>query len=133
MTYLFHKRQTSIFIYIVLVILLLNYFTIDNLYTTNNNIDDTTLPYFFAMQYQLEILNLQELHRNKISLNMLYGIVNLFVLILACIYNLILDYRYGTYLCLHISRLFIILQRLLLPRQNSSRYKAPLLLSIQFN
>lgn len=133
MTYLINKKQMSIFINIVLILVLLNYFTIDSLYPTNNYIDDITLPYFLTMQYQSEILNLQELYRNKISLDMLYEIVNLFAIILASIYNLILDYRYETYLCLHISRLFIILQRLLLPRQNSSRYKAPLLLSIQFN
>lgn len=133
MTYLINKKQLKVFIYIILVLLLLNYFTIGNSYSMITDVDDLQFPYLLAAQYQPEVLNIQEMPRNRISLDVLYRIASIIGLILCCSYNLIVDYRNSTYISLHISRLFIILQKLLLPRKNSSRYKASLLLSIQFN
>ncbi|ARE87198.1 hypothetical protein CLFO_15860 [Clostridium formicaceticum] len=127
MIYLINKKQSTIIIYIILVLFLLNYFIIDSSYSSTNDADDLKFPYLLTAQYQSEILNIQELPRNRISLDILYRIASIFGLILVCSYNLIVDYRYLTYIYLHISRLFIILQRLLLPRKNSSRYKASLI------
>ena len=127
------NKQSKIFIYIILALLLLSNLIIDNSYTTTNHIDDLKPSYFLTSQYQVEFLSVQETPRNKINLEKLYRITSVFGLVLVCSCNLLLEYRYVTYIYLHISRLFIILQRLLLPRKNSSRYKASLLLSMQFN
>lgn len=133
MTYLNNKKQSKIFIYIILVLLLSNYCIMVNSYTNTNNLDDSTLPYFLISPYQSEILNIQELPRHKISLDALYRIASILALVLVCCYNLLYYYRYLAFISLYISRLFIILQRLLLPRKNSSRYKASSLLSMKFN
>lgn len=134
MTFLNNKKQLKIFIYIILILLLSNYCIMVNSYTNTNNLDDSTLPYILISPYQSEILNIQELPRHKISLDAVYRIASIPALVLVCCYNLLLYYnRYLAFISLYISKLFIILQRLLLPRKNSSRYKASSLLSMKFN
>lgn len=124
MVYLAINNQSKkIIIYIIFVVVLLNYFTISDSYNFKYGIDSLHSAQILAPQYPSENLVIEQTTRYKTFFGILQS-TNLPELIMVYSYHLILEYRYLTYIYLHISRLFLLLQRLLLPRQNSSKFKA---------
>ena len=119
-----HKKILNIFIYIVLALIILNLAVMSKHF---NNEDSLNSPTIFSIQHQFDIPNVEQV--NKISPDKVYsldGLDGLFRLIL-CNKTLIQNYNYAVYKLVCLSVLFLILQWILLPRNNSSKYKASLI------
>ena len=124
MSYLINKKQSQLFIYIVLALLLINPL-LPNHHNFGNSVNSSETPLLLATPYQLAVLII----KHKTDLEIVFRITNLVRQIVIFSLILIQIYKYLIYKRIHISKLFIILQRLLLPRKNASKYKAPLILN----
>ncbi|MGF7059048.1 hypothetical protein HNR33_002728 [Brassicibacter mesophilus] len=125
MTCLINRNQSKLFIiYIISVVVLLNYVVIFNFNNITSNIDSLNFPHILAPQYHSEAFVIEQASHNKNKPDILYRTTNISGFIIVCTYLLVLNYKYAAYIYLHIYNLFLFLQRLLIPRQNSSRYKA---------
>jgi len=128
-----NKKQSKLLLCILLALVILNSLVIDNSYTIPNSVDDISIPRILVQNYQSETLSISQVPRNKINFNIIYRIVVTFGLILLFNYSLIQKFKHLSYEHLNMSKLFIRLQKLLLPRQNMSKYKASLILTFRLN
>jgi hypothetical protein len=119
-----NKKQSQLFIYIVLALLLINPL-LPNGNNISNNVNSLETPLLLATHYQIAVLSI----KHKTNLDIVFRITTLVRQIVVFSYILIQINKYLSYKRLHISKLFIILQRLLLPRINASKYKASLILN----
>ncbi|WP_026478986.1 hypothetical protein [Alkaliphilus transvaalensis] len=127
MSYLMHKNQSKIFvIYIIFAVILLNFFTTIEMSNIQYNINNLDLPQILAPQYPTEDLVFEQASRSKDYFSILNRVTNPSELGIVYNHYFILDNRYATYQYLHISKLFLFLERLLIPRQNTSKYKISL-------
>lgn len=130
-SFIYHKHS-KLLIYILLALIILSSLTLYSTFSLTNTIDELAIPRFLTSNYQSDFLNIDQISRNKINLDITYRIIITFGLILLLTYNLIQKFKHNTYENSHSSRLLIRLHRLLIPRKNMSKYKASLILTFYF-
>lgn len=116
----YSKNRTKYFVYILIIFIFIS-LTLSGLSSNNNDIS-FKFSHILSTQYQFEILSLEQ---SKITLEIIFGIAGLFFLSLIFKCNSVQDSIYTSYESFNISKLYKIqLKLLLLPKQNSSKYKS---------
>ena len=116
-------KRMKILIYMISFMLMVT-LLISNPYETESNFNSLKPQLLMATQYQLSNLSIGSTSSNKINLDLFYRADTFLKPTLLYTCNLIENDKYMAYEHLRISKLFIILEKLLLPKHNSSKYKA---------
>jgi len=123
-----NKSNFKKVVYAILILILLSHLSLVASHIDINIINLHT-PYFLEQRTPLEVISIEPISRSSLSYNIIYSNNDFYDVFWIIAYILIQYLKGRTYQYHHFSRLFIRLQKLLLPRQNTSKFKTPLLLT----
>lgn len=115
------RKQPELLIFLITCLLIVN-LIITTPHNTGSSVDSLQSPVLLATQYQFDILNVQQ--ASKVTIDKLSRADSVVRLTLPRVEHIIQRNQFAVYERVHLSRLFIILQRLLLPKENTSKFKS---------
>jgi len=123
-----YQKHLKTFVLVILMLVVLNQSLLAPSYSGFSSTSFNT-TYFLEQELSSDTISIQPLARTRIIYDNIYKIIGLFSVLWILAFILMQNHRGILYEHHHISRLFIRLQRLLLPKQNTSKFKSSLLLT----
>lgn len=120
------QNSRRICFFLVLILIVLSFPVLESPHTIPYN-HELDFPQFLESYQFSQSVTLEPPVKKQIGLNVLWSLTFLMELIIHLVFIMIQKYKQTNYEFVNSLRLFLKLQRLLLPKLSMSNYKAPLL------